>query len=121
MRKLADILTDWQRYTAAMADAIKNRHYDFFSAAYRDGCRCFDELHEIMESNLRNEAWKDAHRDAIVPVVKDWVAQTDAIKVWMKEVEQEARQIRRTHAIGRKLSDAYGHIRKTGNNLRLSR
>ncbi len=121
MRDLQVIISDWHSGVDRLANAIKIKNFDFFSAAFRDCSRYFDELQQILESNVRRESLTEGERDSIVNTTRHWAGQVAGIEAWMAEIEAEAKTVHRNAAFGKKLTKAYNYIKTSGNNLRLSR
>ncbi len=121
MRELQVIISDWNKYIDKLANAVKIKNFDFFSAAFRDCSSCFEEVHEILDSNVRKDSLTEEERDSILRTTRYWAAQVEDIKAWMVEVEAEAKRVHRSQNVEKKLLKAYSFIQTSGNNLRLSR
>lgn len=121
MDELQAIISNWHKHIAELENAIKLRNYDFFTVGIRETSKNFEELKKVLESNMRKENLTDEERKEILKALQFWTAQTNGIKEWQAEIEKEAKLVHRNSTVGRKLSNAYDVIQKSGNNLRLSR
>ena len=118
--RIEKLLQHWNQAIDGMRETIRNRNFSMFTAAFRDGGKCFEELKSLMESPI-TRPMVDGSRSPILEVVGNWVALADSMEIWMREIKADAEKARHDKNVDRKLTGAYKYIKKSGRNLSLRR
>ena len=121
MSDVQQIIAAWKSAIEKLAYAVEVRNLDFFEAAQRDVDTSYEEVHAILDSNMRKESLTELERNAIIAITRDWQELSEKIRDWENELQEEIKKVHREAGVGRKISKAYSQRTLTGNKLRLSR
>lgn len=118
MNDLKDILTNWNTVTLELETAISKRQNRDFVLLYRKGCKCFDQLREIIDSNDKESL---LHFQAeIKTTINQWKHITELLKPWLAEVQAELSTTKEKQVKQKKVGKLFNAAsKKSGINLKV--
>lgn len=117
MKTVDEILTEWNQEAKNLELSVASRSYKAFKKSFSNGCRCFKQLREMIETGHSEELKK--HGPEIKTTLENWQKSAESLPDWMQELSSEVKKVRKKQTNQKKIGNAYKFMKKAGNNLRV--